>query len=151
MPQTILTKDFVCTKDIGGKGEMTSCYYKRKATDIHMHPDLIVLNNVSCKSGPSKKDFVCNVLSTKRYKLGDKWSDDFDYCGMLKKGTQVNVGLGMKKLTKLAESFEDVNYHIEAEPLFATIDALKKSNKTKALQRMENFKMLSANRLSETC
>ncbi len=151
MAQQILTKDFVCLKEIGGKGEMVSCGYKRKATGIYLHPDKIILDNVSCKADPSKKDFVCDLKSIKKYKLGDKYSDAFDYCGMLKQGTQATLSLGKQKLTKLAESYEDVNYHSEASPLFDAIEALKKSNKRKAELKIKEFNIESSKTLLRTC
>lgn len=62
----------------------------------------------------------------KKYKLGDKYSSDFDYDGMLEMGSIANVEWGEGKLNKLFNSFEDVNYHAEAKPLWEAIEAMKK-------------------------
>ena len=55
------------------------------------------------------------------YKLGDKYSEDFDYCGMLRKGSKADIKMGVDKLQKLFDSYEDVNYHSESEPLISAI------------------------------
>jgi hypothetical protein len=61
----------------------------------------------------------------KVYKLGDKWSDDFDYNGMLRMGLKANSSWSSKKLQKLFDSFEDVNYHKSSENLWRAIQVLK--------------------------
>jgi len=60
----------------------------------------------------------------RKYKLGDKYSDDFDYDGMLKMGLKADISWGEKKLRKLYDSFEDVNYHIVAKNLWLAIQSL---------------------------
>ena len=62
----------------------------------------------------------------KVYKLGDMWSDDFDYDGMLKTALKSETSWGIPKLQKLYDSLEDVNYHTANSKLGDTIDALKK-------------------------
>jgi hypothetical protein len=57
------------------------------------------------------------------YKLGNKWSHNFDYDGMLKAGSEVTVDTPLEDLEKLHDSFEDVNYHTESEPLWNAIIA----------------------------
>jgi hypothetical protein len=57
------------------------------------------------------------------YKLGNKWSHNFDYDGMLKAGSEVTVDTSLEDLEKLHDSFEDVNYHTESEPLWNAIIA----------------------------
>ena len=51
------------------------------------------------------------------YKPGDMWSNDFDYVGMLKAGSQATYEDGLEYLQKLYDSFEDVNYHSENKHL----------------------------------
>jgi len=59
----------------------------------------------------------------RKYKLGDMWRKDFDYEGMLEMGAKAQYPkMSGEKLEKLASSFEDVNYHTVAKPLW---DALK--------------------------
>jgi len=67
------------------------------------------------------------LSEAKKFKPGDMYSDDFDYNGMLKFGMKAKVGSGdikkqIKILHSLFSSFEDVNYHTAAAPLW---DALK--------------------------
>ena len=42
---------------------------------------------------------------------------DFDYVGMLTAGTEATYEMGFEHLTKLYDSFTDVNYHTEAADL----------------------------------
>lgn len=54
----------------------------------------------------------------KKYKLGDKYSSDFDYDGMLKMYDKAMKGMMSKEdMLKLADSAEDVNYHEECRAL----------------------------------
>ena len=60
-----------------------------------------------------------------KFKIGDRWSSDFDYEGMLKAGINSKVSDGPVKLTKLFRSFEDVNYHTISKPLWDAIEQIK--------------------------
>jgi hypothetical protein len=71
-------------------------------------------------------------MNTTTYKLGDTWSKDFDYDGMLEFGSKSSVAMGTESLQKLYDSFESVNYHSEAGPLYYAIQLLKIDDKTKA-------------------
>jgi len=62
------------------------------------------------------------------YRLGDKWSMDFDYDGMLNCGLAVKASSPVNWLEKLLDSFEDVNYHREAAPLYDLIEHIKYQN-----------------------
>ena len=57
------------------------------------------------------------------YMLGDTWSTNFDYEGMLEMGLEVNKGTPIDLLKDLLTSFEDVNYHREAKHLNWLIEA----------------------------
>jgi len=74
-----------------------------------------------------------------KYKLGAKYSSDFDYDGMLAMGAKAKITDGIKKLQKLYDSYEDVNYHTENENLGMAIDALKEKNKSEAKKWMDKF------------
>jgi len=63
-----------------------------------------------------------------RYKIGDTFSMDFDYEGMLDYGLQITNNTGVNDLEKLLTSFEDVNYHREANPLYDLIEHIKYQN-----------------------
>ena len=62
---------------------------------------------------------------TKAYELGDTWSNDFDYVGMLKAGSQATYEDGLEYLQKLYDSFEDVNYHRENKHLGYAIEEIE--------------------------
>lgn len=72
------------------------------------------------------------------YKIGDKWSSDFDYEGMLLAGMNAQESYGPEKLMKLFRSFEDVNYHTIAAPLYKAIKLLKAGKP--ATRQLEIFK-----------
>ena len=74
-------------------------------------------------------------METKKYKLGDMWSSDFDYDGMLRKGARVTVKTNLTSLNKLFDSFEDVNYHTCGGNLWSAIQHLKE----KEFEHAENF------------
>jgi hypothetical protein len=76
------------------------------------------------------KDFKSRKLNeaevkTKTYELGDMWSNDFDYVGMLKVGAQATYEMGLENLQKLYNSFEDVNYHSENKFLGFAIEEME--------------------------
>ena len=75
----------------------------------------------------------------KQYKLGDKWSSDFDYTGMLEMGSKAKVSWGAKKLQKLQNSFTDVNYHSESQGLGIAIDYIEDGDKKGAVYYMDMF------------
>jgi hypothetical protein len=61
----------------------------------------------------------------KEFEPGDMWSENFDYEGMLRYGENISVNDDVEELEKLFRSFEDVNYHREASPLYNMIEAIK--------------------------
>ena len=76
----------------------------------------------------------------KTYRIGDKFSRDFDYEGMLKAGTRVRINTPIAQLQSLFDSFEDVNYHSEGSHLSSAIDSIKEKNKIEALNHLREFK-----------
>ena len=84
----------------------------------------------------------------KKYKLGDLYSSDFDYDGMLRYALTVDENTSDKVLEKLFNSFEDVNYHTIAAPLY---DAYKGAA-TKDLKKIYilKFKKLVKEELAES-
>jgi hypothetical protein len=84
----------------------------------------------------------------KKYKLGDLYSSDFDYDGMLRYALTVDENTSDKVLEKLFNSFEDVNYHTIAAPLY---DAYKGAA-TKDLKKIYilKFKKLVQEELAES-
>jgi len=69
-----------------------------------------------------------NTQKKPTYKLGDKFSLDFDYEGMLDYGLQIDTNTSVNDLNKLLDSFEDVNYHREASPLYDLVEHIKYQN-----------------------
>lgn len=92
----------------------------------------------ACKDWAKKNESATNGMN-EAYKLGDGWSKDFDYVGMLEMGAKANMSMGAKKLQSLFNSFEDVNYHSEASPLSMAIDEIKDGNKAEAKRLMKEF------------
>ena len=78
--------------------------------------------------------------NVKKYRLGDMYSNDFDYIGMLKAGLKATLGSSVQKLQKLYNSFEDVNYHSENQHLGGIINALKAGNRDAAKDSLEKFR-----------
>tara|TARA_R110000765_G_scaffold54253_2_gene108296 strand:+ start:475 stop:831 length:357 start_codon:yes stop_codon:yes gene_type:complete len=73
--------------------------------------------------------YVRETNQQKQYQLGDRWSVDFDYDGMLNYALQIDGYLiHTLDLEKLLGSFEDVNYHREAAPLYDMIEHIKYQN-----------------------
>ena len=77
-----------------------------------------------------------------KYQLGQTWSNDFDYEGMLQAGSQVTVDTPLDVLEKLHDSFEDVNYHTEANPLWNAIIAKREGHQLILAQSIEEFRDL---------
>jgi len=69
-----------------------------------------------------------NTQKKQSYKLGDTFSLNFDYVGMLDCGLLTGVTTSVNDLEKLLDSFEDVNYHREAAPLYDLIEHIKYGN-----------------------
>lgn len=75
----------------------------------------------------------------RKYKLGDKWSADFDYDGMYELAQTATLDKGIEWMKKLESSFTDVNHHTEAEPLDKTIKALEKKDTKTAEVELKKF------------
>ena len=86
------------------------------------------------------KDYGKKDEPVKPYVLGDKFSTDFDYEGMLKAGLKVRINTPLSDLEKLYDSFEDVNYHSENRLLSDVIDKIEKKDKSGALDAIRNYK-----------
>ena len=85
------------------------------------------------------KIFEQYITESKKFKIGDKWSEDFDYAGMLAAGLKVNVNTPTKNLNKLFDSFTDVNYHTVAKGLGIAIDLIEDGDKKGANEYMDMF------------
>jgi len=85
------------------------------------------------------------------YKIGDQWSRTFDYCGMLKAGSEARVSDGKKKLRALFDSYEDVNYHTESTPLWAVLGYIDKNDEAGADNHMKVFNKISRLMYEQQC
>ena len=74
------------------------------------------------------------------YKLGDKWSPNFDYEGMYQAGANVSDDETLENLRKLHSSFEDVNHHPESAPLWDAIVAKRNGNEGTAREKLAEFR-----------
>ncbi len=87
-------------------------------------------------------------MADKKYKLGDKYSPDFDYDGMLAMCLKANVSWGAKKLDKLSRSLEDVNYATINKPLYKAIKDLEVGDKDAAALKISEFHYLVEEEMS---
>lgn len=83
------------------------------------------------------------------YKLGDKWSSDFDDEGMLEFGSEATIELGVEKLKQLYKSFESVNYATAAKPLWSAIKLLEAGNEYEAKQSLQEFRIICKEEIIE--
>jgi hypothetical protein len=90
-----------------------------------------------------------NADEIETYKLGDRFSTNFDYEGMLKAGLKVRINTPVDKLENLFGSFEDVNYHREGMHLSYMIDAVQDGDKEAALEDLKKFRAAIKTSLSE--
>ena len=80
-----------------------------------------------------------SLTEAKKFKPGDKWSNDFDYDGMLKYALKVNEKTPIKMLNKLFDSATDVNYHTPFANLGIAIDWIEDGDKEGAKDYIKNF------------
>tara|TARA_B110000285_G_scaffold50652_1_gene57577 strand:- start:481 stop:2751 length:2271 start_codon:yes stop_codon:yes gene_type:complete len=76
----------------------------------------------------------------KPYRIGDKFTSDFDYEGMLKTGLKVRINTPLKTMQAIFDSFEDVNYHSEGMHLSYVIDAVEAGDREEALDNLKQFR-----------
>ena len=105
--------------------------YKTKVTDAKSFKS--VLDSIK------ESVNVADQSIAEAYKLGAKWSKDFDYDGMLAAGTKAKVSMGVKKLQKLLDSFTDVNYHKDGQFLGLAIEQLEDGDTEAAEDYIEEF------------
>jgi len=71
------------------------------------------------------------------YMLGDKFSLNFDYEGMLEWGLEIDEGTPIDLLKDLLTSFEDVNYHREAKYLHLLIEAKRNKKEDYSIELLQ--------------
>lgn len=79
------------------------------------------------------------ITEAKKFKPGDKWSNDFDYDGMLKYALKTSLKTPIRTLNKLFDSATDVNYHTPFANLGIAIDWIEDGDKEGAKEYMDMF------------
>tara|TARA_R110002126_G_scaffold167505_4_gene315937 strand:- start:369 stop:632 length:264 start_codon:yes stop_codon:yes gene_type:complete len=74
-----------------------------------------------------------------KYTAGDKYSNDFDYSGMLDYALKTTVNTPVKDLKGLHASATDVNYHTSFRNLSLTIECIEYNDEGGAKKFMELF------------
>ena len=99
----------------------------------------------------SIKSFEGFVNEERKFKIGDKYSSDFDYDGMLAACMKATTQWSIKKLESLYNSLEDVNYHTINRELFNTIKLIKSEGKDSeaAKKAMEIFHHAAGSEMNE--
>jgi len=107
------------------------------------------------KGKPTKSAFegVNEAAGTGIFEPGDKWSNDFDYTGMLRWGAEApditfdNIGT----MEAASESFTDVNYHREGADLGNAIEWFQDTgpDEPRVEDFMESFRAACAKALAE--
>jgi len=69
----------------------------------------------------------------KKYEIGDMWSEDFDYDGLLEEARKISARTSLSDAEKIFRSLEDVNYHSIARPLDLYIKARKNNDSPKKI------------------
>ena len=128
----VTLKDLLHTTKVDGK--------KADKVDIKLGAE----NDLAIEKDKKGEDVWAKGLTenqTKPYELGDMWSNDFDYVGMLKTGSEATYEMGLENLQKLFDSFEDVNYHTEAQDLGNAIEWMEDPGQdaNRAQEMVEEF------------
>ena len=139
----IKLKDLINESDLGyttKKGKTIKVVHKTSGKE------LVVVDTPTVRKKYKRLGFDVvgeTVTEAKKYKLGDSWSKDFDYVGMLKWGMSVDWRTDEERLLLLHHSLEDVNYHNIAAPLWDAMVALKTGKKSKAKSLLKKVNVLS--------
>ena len=139
----IKLKDLINESDLGyttKKGKTIKVVHKTSGKE------LVVVDTPPVRKKYKRLGFDVvgeTVTEAKKYKLGDSWSKDFDYVGMLKWGMSVDWRTDEERLLLLHHSLEDVNYHNIAAPLWDAMVALKTDNESKAKSLLKKVNALS--------
>lgn len=101
---------------------------------------------VENQTGPYVK---AKVEEVKRYQIGDMWSPNFDYKGMLKAGAALSPDADAKVMQAVSDSFEDVNYHRENSHLQDAIKAKEAGDMDAVKSHLAMFRQELAKTISQ--
>ena len=124
----VTLKDLLHTTKVDGK--------KADKVDVKLGAE----NDLAIEKDKDGMDVYAGGLR-EAYELGQGWSDDFDYVGMLKVGSQATYEMGLEYLQDLYASFEDVNYHTENQDLGNAIEWMEDPGQdaNRAQEMVEEF------------
>ena len=124
----VTLKDLLHTTKVDGK--------KADKVDIKIGAE----NDLAIEKDKKGMDVYAGGLR-EAFTPGDMWSNDFDYVGMLKAGSQATYEDGIEYLQKLYDSFEDVNYHSENRYLGFAIAEMEDPGQdaNQAQEKIEDF------------
>ena len=117
--------------------------------DIEKAKAKFVKEQMSDKEMEDIKKYGQEEKETKVYQLGDMWSKDFDYDGMLRTGLRIRISTPVSKMQQLFDSFTDVNYHTEAGDLGNAIESIEDGDKAGALKFLKMFRNAVRKTLSD--
>jgi hypothetical protein len=143
----VTLKDLLHTTKVDGK--------KADKVDIKIGAE----NDLAIEKDKDGMDVYAGGLR-EAFTPGDKWSNDFDYIGMLRFSTELEIPedpnglLGMiDTLNALSDSYEDVNYHTENQDLGIAIEYIEDSEGIEDLEtakdRLESHKATAAKTLKD--
>ena len=110
--EKVTLKDLLHTNKVDGK--------KADKVDVKLGAE----NDLAIEKDKDGMDVYAGGIR-EAYQPGDMWSNDFDYVGMLKAGSEATYEMGLEYLQKLYDSFEDVNYHSENSHLGRAIESME--------------------------
>ena len=145
--QSVHSKDLLHTTKVDGK--------KAGKVDMKIGSE----NDLPIEKDKDGMDVYAGGLR-EAFTPGDKWSNDFDYVGMLRFSTELEIPedpnglLGMiDTLNALSDSYEDVNYHTENQDLGIAIEYIEDSEGIEDLEtakdRLESHKATAAKTLKD--
>ena len=140
----VTLKDLLHTTKVDGK----------KADKVDMK--LGAENDLAIEKDKDGMDVYAGGLR-EAYELGDQWSNDFDYVGMLKYSVAMeipedpNALLGViDTLKALSNSYEDVNYHSENQDLGNAIEYIEDAKGVEDLERAQDFLEMHKRKAAKT-
>jgi hypothetical protein len=110
-----------------------------KTTPKMNRADLIDLIQGGEKEDGKKQDKI--ITSSGKFKIGDEWSENFDYDGMLNVTKLVNNDWEISDLQKLHSSLSDVNFHRLGLILQGYIDGIQSKNVEKSSKYLSLLKI----------
>jgi len=130
--QAVHAKDLLHTTKVDGK--------KADKVDMKIGSE----NDLPIEKDKDGMDVYATGLR-EAYKPGDMWSNDFDYIGMLRYSTEMEIPEDLMTLTSpeflqtikaLSDSYEDVNYHTENQDLGIAIEWIEDAMDNEDVQKM---------------